>query len=87
MTFFSKHMEEQHIVFHKQNHGHTPSPFDLFEMVRHLPFSVPVLPGDAFLVKNFIADIKVQANHEKINIVDEDVLIPIGSILFHLVIL
>jgi hypothetical protein len=87
MTFFSEHMEEQHIVFHKQNHGRTPSQFDLFKMVRRLPFSVPVLPGDASLVENFIADIKVQANREKIDIVDEDVLIPIGSILFHLVIL
>jgi hypothetical protein len=87
MTFFSKHMEEQHIVFHKQNHGCTRSQFNLFKMVWHLPFSVPVLLGDASLVENSIADIKVQANREKINIVDKDVLIPIGSISCHLVIL
>jgi hypothetical protein len=40
------------------------------------------------LVENFVADIKVQAKCKKIDIIDEDlVLIPIGSILLHLVIL
>jgi hypothetical protein len=88
MIFFREHMKEQRITFHKRNRGRAPSEVDLFEMVQHLPFSVPVLPGDASLVENFVADIKVQANHEKIDIIDEDlVLIPIGSILFHLVIL
>jgi len=86
MIFFREHMKEQRITFHKRNRGRTPSEVDLFEMVQHLPFSVPVLPGDASLVENFVADIKVQANHEKIDIIDEDlVLIPIGSILFYLV--
>ena len=88
MIFFHEHMKEQRITFHKWNRGQTPSEVDIFEMVQHLPFSVPVLPRDVSLVKNFVVDIKVQANREKINIIDEDlVLIPIGSILFHLVIL
>jgi hypothetical protein len=52
------------------------------------PLSVPILPGDASLAENFIADIKVQAHREEINIISEDLaLIPVGSILFHLVIL
>lgn len=81
-------MKDQNIAFHKKNHGRTPSLHDLFEMAHHLPISIPILPGDAFLVENFIADIKVQAHREKINIISEDLaLIPVGSILFHLVIL
>ena len=53
-----------------------------------MPFSVPIIPGDASLVENFLADIKVQAHREKIDIIDEDLmLIPLGLTLFHLVIL
>jgi len=88
MTFFSQHMKDQIIAFHKKNRGRTPSSHDLFEMAHHLPISIPILPGDASLVENFIADIKVQAHREKINIISEDLaLIPVGSILFHLIIL
>ena len=40
------------------------------------------------MAENFIADIKVQAHREKINFISEDLaLVPVGSILFHLVIL
>jgi hypothetical protein len=88
MTFFSQHMKDQYAAFHKKNRGRTPSSNDLFEMAHRLPFSVPILPGDASLAENFIADIKVQAHREEINIISEDLaLIPVGSILFHLVIL
>lgn len=88
MTFFSQHMKDQCAAFHEKNRGRTPSSNDLFKMAHCLPFSVPILPGDASLAENFIADIKVQAHREKIDIISEDLaLVPVGSILFHLVIL
>jgi hypothetical protein len=88
MTFFSQHMKDQYAAFHKKNRGHTPSSNDLLKMAHCLPLSVPILPGDASLAENFIADIKVQAHREKIDFISEDLaLVPVGSILFHLVIL
>ena len=88
VPLFNQHMEEQHIKFHKWNYGRAPSPSNLLRMAHSMPFSVPIIPGDASLVKNFLTDIKVQAHREKIDIIDKDlILIPLGLTLFHLVIL
>jgi hypothetical protein len=58
MLLFSQHMDTQRIAFHKQNHGRTASQYDLFLMANRVPLAVPILPGDASLVEDFIADIK-----------------------------
>jgi len=88
ITLFNQHMEKERKKFANEYPKRIPSRNDLLKMAHRLPFSVPVLPGDASLAETFLADIKVHAHHEKLNILDEDLtLIHLGSILFHLVIL
>jgi hypothetical protein len=88
MSLFARHMKKQRKAFNKKNQNRLPSSNDLLQMAHRLAFSVPILPGDASLTQDFIADIKIQAHREKFEIIDEYLtLILLGSILFHLVIL
>jgi hypothetical protein len=81
---FNKHLEDKRKEF-KRTHHHRTVTND--QLAQDFSFHVPILPGDASLIEDFLADINIQLHNETGTTAHMLRLLHIGPVLFRLVIL
>jgi hypothetical protein len=84
VELFATHMAQERAEFFEDNPDGRLTTNNLLEAVSHFPFTIPILPGDASLVDEFLSSLMHHAKDQPIN---DCAIEGIGQALFKLVIL